>query len=196
MSDVTGCLALLDKHTPGAVLSKIGLSPERVRALATAHVPLSPEEVRRAAIRATPKMAYGRAGLPPSAVAQMLADYQRLGSCAKVAALYGRTRQAMFDIFKAHGCQLHAKTFKRKLHYAGVDYTFSTSDRHRYWRATKGDRHPLHRRIWLEAGNTIPAGHELTFRDGNPDNCQISNLAVVCKGTTARAVQREKRRAA
>jgi hypothetical protein len=100
----------------------------------------------------------------------------------------------MFDIFKSHGCQLRSKTFKKKLHYGGRDYTFDSGrERHRYWRATRGDREPLHRRIWREAGRTIPTGCELTFKDGNPNHWELENLTVVRKGTTARANQRAKR---
>lgn len=197
MNDKSEILALLDKHTPGAVLAKIGLSPEQVRAAVRAQTPLSPEAVRRASARAVRKLAYGRGGLPAAVVGQMHADYQRLGSCAKVAALYGRTRQAMFDIFKSHGCALHAKTFKSKLSYGGRDYTFDSGrTRHRYWRATRGDREPLHRRIWREAGGAIPAGYELAFRDGDGANYALENLELVRKGTAARRRAREKRRAA
>lgn len=197
MSDVSAMLSLLDKHTPDRALAKIGLSADAVRRAVRATVPLSPEEVRRAAARAVRKLAYGRGGLPAAVVAQMYADYQRLGSCAAVAALYGRTRQSIFDVLKAHGCQLRAKQFKAKLHYGGLDYTFDSGrGRHRYWRATQGDREPLHRRVWREAGREIPAGHELTFRDGNPHHYQLDNLELVRTGSAARRSSRRKRKAA
>lgn len=178
-------------------LQQLGLTREQVQAAARATVPLLPDEVRRAAIRATPKMGYGQKGFPAAMVAQIYADYQRLGSCSKVAALYGRTRQTIWETLTAHGCELKAKVFNHKFHYQGTDYTHGkTRTGHRYWRACKGDRHLLHQRIWKEAGHEIPAGYELTFRDGNGLNWQLGNLELVVKGTTARRLQREKRRAA
>lgn len=197
MSDVSAMLSLLDKHTPDRALAKIGLSADAVRRAVRATVPLSPEEVRRAAARAVRKLAYGRGGLPAAVVAQMYADYQRLGSCAAVAALYGRTRETIFQIFKAHGCPLRAKQFKAKLHYGGLDYTFdSARKRHRYWRATRGDRHPLHRRVWIDSGRSIPAGYEVAFRDGDGANYALENLTLVVKGSAARRSRRGQRRAA
>lgn len=61
---------------------------------------------------------------------------------------------------------------------------------------TKGDRHPLHRRIWIESGRSIPAGYEVAFRDGDGANYALENLELVRKGTAARRNSRTKRRAA
>lgn len=40
---------------------------------------------------------------------------------------------------------------------------------------------PLQIYNWQQAGNTIPAGHVLRFKDQDPTNCEIDNLEVVSK---------------
>lgn len=169
------------------MLAGMGLSAERVRQ-AFAPEPLAPAEtIRRAAARAAPKLAFGNKGLPDWIVAQMYADYQRLGSCARVGALYNRTGPAMQAIFAFHGCKLRERPAKMKLAYGGLRYAFSGArGRASYWHCTTGDRHALHRRLWLEAGGSIPDGWELTFKDGDTRHCFIENLELVRKGTTAR----------
>lgn len=37
----------------------------------------------------------------------------------------------------------------------------------------------LHRYRWMEANGPIPAGHRLTFIDGNTLNCDLSNLRLI-----------------
>lgn len=169
------------------MLARIGLSAEQVRR-AFACEPLAPAEtIRRAAARSVRKLGYGNKGIPDAIVAQMYADYQRLGSCARVAALYGRTAPAMQRIFAFHGCKLHQRPARLKLAYGGLHYAFSGAQgRSSYWHCTTGDRHALHRRLWLEAGGAIPAGWELAFKDGDTRHCFIENLELVKKGTTAR----------
>ncbi|CAB3730159.1 hypothetical protein LMG22037_05510 [Paraburkholderia phenoliruptrix] len=34
----------------------------------------------------------------------------------------------------------------------------------------------LHRKVWRDAGNEIPDGYALRFRDGNKQNCALENL--------------------
>ncbi|WP_415907083.1 HNH endonuclease signature motif containing protein [Oleiharenicola sp. Vm1] len=169
------------------MLARMGLSAEQVRRALSCE-PLAPAEtIRRAAARSVRKLGYGNKGLPAAIVAQMYADYQRLGSCARVAVLYGRTAQAMQQIFAFHGCKLHERPAKLKLNYGGLRYSFSGArGRTSYWHCTTGDRHALHRRLWLEAGGTVPEGWELAFKDGDTRHCFIENLALVRKGTTAR----------
>lgn len=44
----------------------------------------------------------------------------------------------------------------------------------------------LHVYLWLKEGNTIPAGHVVVFKDGNTDNCVLSNLELLSKGENLR----------
>lgn len=39
----------------------------------------------------------------------------------------------------------------------------------------------VHRLIWLEAGNTIPPGHIVVFKDGNKSNLAIGNLECISR---------------
>ena len=37
----------------------------------------------------------------------------------------------------------------------------------------------VHRKVWEEHNGPILPGHKIIFLDGNKDNCDISNLAMV-----------------
>ena len=102
----------------------------------------------------------------------MYLDYQRLGSVAKVGKLYGRTRQAIWEILKAHKLQLRAKRFLEKVIHRGVAYTLHKG----YLRQTYGARQALHHVVWIEANGPIPEGHNIRFRDGNCRHCSLENL--------------------
>lgn len=118
----------------------------------------------------------GRRGLPKALTDAMYADYLRLKSLAKVAALYGRTRQAMHDIL-ARRQQTRAK----KLHvpvvmFGGVKFT---PGKNGYLRRTKRagwKEQQLHRVIWQKAHGPIPEGWNVHFKDGNKRNFALENL--------------------
>lgn len=38
---------------------------------------------------------------------------------------------------------------------------------------------PKHHIVWEEVNGLIPKGHKLTFLDGNPQNCNLENLALI-----------------
>lgn len=124
----------------------------------------------------------GRRGLPDEWVAQMYADYKRLGSLAKVGALHNRTRQNMFSIFQTAGLKLRSRNLQRQRRYKGRSYTL---DAQGYWRDTvyrSAHYEPktfLHRRIWIERRGPIPAGHTIVFKDGDRSNCRLSNLQLM-----------------
>lgn len=40
---------------------------------------------------------------------------------------------------------------------------------------------PLHHYVWEQANGPVPDGYVLVFRDGNPENCDLSNLKPVLK---------------
>jgi hypothetical protein len=53
---------------------------------------------------------------------------------------------------------------------------------------TKPARHgwkAVHHIIWEEAHGPVPAGHAVTFRDGNRQNCAIENLMLVSRAQLA-----------
>jgi hypothetical protein len=107
-------------------------------------------------------------------VDKMFCDYERLKSVAKVGALYGRTRQAMWDIFKSRDLPLQKKVFKKKVWHNGVAYSMHYG----YLCATSIERTPLHHVIWIKANGSIPRGHKLVFNDGNRQNFSLEN--IVC----------------
>lgn len=52
-----------------------------------------------------------------------------------------------------------------------------------------GNKHAwpqLHRKIWREANGEIPAGHIVTFKDGDKTNCAIENLVLMSLADNAR----------
>lgn len=52
-----------------------------------------------------------------------------------------------------------------------------------------GNKHAwpqLHRKIWRELNGEIPAGHIITFKDGDKANCAIENLVLMSKADNAR----------
>lgn len=115
----------------------------------------------------------GRRGLPENIVAAMYQDYLALHSLTKVGEKYGRTRQAVYDLFHARGLKLYAKNWLPRIEHGGRVFT---PGKNGYYRATTGDREPLHHRLWLDAGNTIPAGWQVSFKDGDHTNLALENL--------------------
>ncbi|ACB76660.1 hypothetical protein Oter_3383 [Opitutus terrae PB90-1] len=156
--------------------TKIGLAPDRVRALLEASRPLTPEEARRAMVRQVRPKSCGRTGLPRYAVELMYADYKRLRSLSKTGRLHARTRQSMYQIFQAHGLPLYERRFQRKIRFAGREFTPGKDG---YYRATSGDRRQLHYVIWERANGPVPAGHQVTFKNADKRDFRIENLACM-----------------
>jgi RNA polymerase sigma factor (sigma-70 family) len=110
--------------------------------------------------------------VPAEFVDRMYRDYQRLRSVAKVARLYGRTRQAMWEIFHRRKVQMRVKVFQSKVVWQGVAYTMHGG----YLSATAGDRRPLHHVIWEASHGAIPPGYNVRFIDGDRQHCVLDNL--------------------
>jgi hypothetical protein len=108
-------------------------------------------------------------------------------SLGKVAAKHGRSRQAVFDMFKVRGLKLRAKEFLPAVCYKGRKYTCQLTGsgrrrRHRYLRATVRRRdgtNYLHHAIWEEHNGPVPPGYKVCFIDGNHLNCAIDNLELL-----------------
>ena len=158
-----------------SLLERIGFKGvEHVRAEIGKTRQLTPEEVRRAAVKIIRKGSTGRGGLPEYAVATMYADYQRLHSLSKVGKIYGRTRQSVYDTFRSHGYQLEARNFRQRIIWR--DRVF-TPGKNGYYRETSGEREPLHHAIWRHHHpGPIPDGCQVSFVNGNKLDAQIGNL--------------------
>lgn len=110
-------------------------------------------------------------------VAEMYDAYQDGMSLATIAKLYGRTRQAVYDVFRTRGYKLRSKKRKGLTQRFGIDFTL---DGHGVLRGTKdGKRVYLHRLVWEEANGPLPSQHVLTFRDGDRTNVALENLELV-----------------
>ncbi len=46
---------------------------------------------------------------------------------------------------------------------------------------TRRDYVAVHRLVWIQAGNTIPPGHIVVFKDGNKSNLSLSNLECISR---------------
>lgn len=115
----------------------------------------------------------GRRGLPENIVAAMYQDYLALKSLSQVGRKYGRTRQSVYDLFRTHGLKCFAKNWKPRIEHGGRVFT---PGKNGYYRATTGEREPLHHRLWLDAGRTIPAGWQVSFKDGDCNHLALENL--------------------
>lgn len=121
----------------------------------------------------------GRKGIPQDWVDEMYAAYQQLQSLEKVGDIYGRTRQAMWDIFKRRGLPLQAKHFQDKWLYGGRSYTPSKDGylRNTVFRSGKAPfETQLHRKMWADHFGPIPRGFNVHFKDGNFRNFALGNL--------------------
>lgn len=47
------------------------------------------------------------------------------------------------------------------------------------WIKVNGEWQQLHRHNWLKSGRVIPKGYMVTFKDGDPLNCELSNLECI-----------------
>lgn len=154
-------------------------------------IAINPTEIRRAAARLCIGKC-GRRGLAPAIIQQMIADYQSGLSCSDMAPIYGRTRQSIHGVLVSHGCQMRPDSTRRKRAGVIVDgVCYSPSGRSGHLRATGGDRHELHHRLWERAHGPIPPGHQVSFLDGNPLNVALTNLFC---DTVANVSQYQQRR--
>ena len=148
----------------GGVLAKLGLDRD---------------QVARSFACSVKKMSCGRGGLPKYVVDAMYADYGQLKSLSKVGQLYGRTRQSVYEIFSSRGLPLNKRAFKPVREYNGRKYTPGKDG---YWRDTifrdapSGIEPHLHRAIWADVHGPIPDGHQVSFKDGDKNNCSLENL--------------------
>lgn len=118
----------------------------------------------------------GRAGIPEPFVQRMYRSYKKGMSLADVGKRYGRTRQAIFEIFQRRAFPMREDSRRKKkveATYKGVEYSPAKTG---YLRSTAGERKYLHWVIWEEHNGPVPKGCQVYFRDGNMRNFAIGNL--------------------
>lgn len=118
-------------------------------------------------------------------VAAMYAMYKTGRSLDQIASVYGKTRQAVYDVFRTRGYTLRSKAS------AGLYFTTCYGVK---WYKTKGGylrgtvdgrRTTLHREVWERSFGSVPTTHVIRFKDGDPTKCTLSNLELVEKSKMA-----------
>lgn len=99
-------------------------------------------------------------------------------SIAGVAALYRRTRQSVFSVFRTRGYELRHKPMKGLVKIRGVKFMETKGG---YLRGTlpDGRRVLAHRWLWEKKNGEIPRDMALRFLDGNPKNVNLKNIELV-----------------
>lgn len=126
--------------------------------------------------RIFPKIIPGRKGHSEEMVRAIYADYWRLKSLAKCAALHGRTRQALHELFKSHGLPRYQRNFHSPVEFEGVFYTPMKGGYLRGTNNMTGRRELLHYAVWRKHHGPVPPTYQVTFSDGDKRNCAIENL--------------------
>ncbi len=114
-------------------------------------------------------------------VAEMYDCYKDGMSLATIGKLYGKSRQAVYDVFRSRGYPLRSK-FKSGLYVTTVYGVKWYKGKGGYLRGTiDGKRTLLHRVVWERGKGSIPEGFVLHFKDGDVTRCILSNLELVAK---------------
>lgn len=173
------CLERTYELAQPAALQVCGISPERVRSLTAAPAAgakVAGFDVGRALARNWARHQGGRCKTPRSIVAAMHREYLQLGSLAAAGAKFGRTKQAMRHLFRAHGFAINDGRTRPTVRYDGD--LWSPIDGY-YARRVLGTKYLLHRLIWVHWIGEIPAGHQIVFRNGNRGDIRPENLEAV-----------------
>ena len=110
-------------------------------------------------------------------VAGMYEMYLSGKSLAEVAAVYDRTRQAVYSVFRSRGYELRPKKMLPVVLIDGIK--FSLSGKHRkikLYRRTDKERSLLSHYIWQKHHGPMPYGWGVHHKDGNVLNDAIENL--------------------
>jgi hypothetical protein len=113
----------------------------------------------------------------------MYSRYQQGLSLEQVGEEFGRSRQAVFGLFKSRGWEMRPKVRLETVYFLGQSYTMRNTG---YYGATSGDRHLLHRAVWEHHNGTIPEGWDIHHRDEDKTNNDISNLECLPKAEHTR----------
>jgi len=110
-------------------------------------------------------------------VAAMYAMYQGGVSLEKIAGVYKKTRQSVYDVFRSRGYELRSKQMHGLKIINGINFTTTKGG---YLRGTvpgKG-RIMAHRYLWEKRNGKIPEGCVVHHIDGNPQNNNLVNLEL------------------
>lgn len=192
MSSAAEIAALLAKYEPPLdSLQRSGLKPEWVRKATARYRPVempTPAEARLAMakhVRASRRGRWGCKGMPEHVVKAMYAEYQAGKSCSDLAEIFGGTRQSVYEVFKVRRLKLRSRgeNLQTKIaKYGGRSWTMHKG----YFRATTGDRRPLHQQMWEDANGPIPPGWSVSFRDANPHSLFLENFFCAPKAEVTR----------
>lgn len=110
----------------------------------------------------------------------MYADYCAGMSMAQVADKWNRSRQTVHKMFDRRSYPVRPTYAGRRdvITYAGLNYTPGDVG---YYRATTGDRHYLHRRVYEDAHGAIPPGWDVHHVDHDKANNDPANLISLTK---------------
>lgn len=109
-------------------------------------------------------------------VNRMYADYLRLRSLRAVGRIYGRSNQALHEMFQRRGLKMYRVRLEY-IDYKGHRYTPRGKGGY-YGRTTGNKRLHLNRVIWEEAHGPVPEGYEVWFVDGDRTNFDLENLEL------------------
>lgn len=114
---------------------------------------------------------------------QMYEAYQCGLSLEDVGKLFGKRRQAVYDMLRVRGLPLRTKVFLPVVEFNGRKYTIKPDG---YFRATEGDRSLLHRDMWEFYVGPIHDGWDVHHKDENKSNNTIENYECLPKGDHTR----------
>lgn len=112
-------------------------------------------------------------------VAAMYAMYQTGKSLEKIARVYRKTRQAVYDVFKSRGYKLRSKEMRGLTVVDGHNFTVTKGG---YLRGTVGGKRMLlHYYVWQKEHGPIEGDFVIHHKDNNPGNNLLSNLELVAR---------------
>lgn len=118
---------------------------------------------------------------------QACAMYERYKdglSLAEVGAEFGRSRQAVFGLFKSRGWDLRPRPdLNHPVKYNGLTYTVRNTG---YYGCTTGKRQLLHRDVWEAERGPIPDGWDIHHRNGDKRDNRVENLECLPKADHTR----------
>lgn len=115
--------------------------------------------------------------------AEMYEAYKSGLSLAEVGALYGVTRQSVYEGFKRRKYELRKINKQPYQILDGIKFTLRN---HGYYAATTGNRQLMHRYVWEKFNGKIPDGYDIHHIDHDRANNDISNLEIYTKSEHAR----------
>lgn len=111
-------------------------------------------------------------------------------TCTQIAAVFGITRQSVWDRFRRRGYKLRPCPRNMALPFIEWGGRRWAPEKDGYFRCTTGKqntaRELLHRAKWIAANGRIPRGHCVIFLDNDRMNVELDNLDCVPKSESIR----------